>query len=120
MKRLFVLIAVSAAISTAAGAQDERSDSAACRDSAAPGMYRRCALWMEGNTVKRGEEGLVGGRWGFFIPTRLTRLVVGDSAMTYARRFETRSKQSVALVVLGGAIMAFSVSRADCGGAVAG
>jgi hypothetical protein len=40
--------------------------------------------------------------------------------MTYARRFERRSKQSVALMVLGGAVMIFSISKADCGGTYAG
>lgn len=116
MRRLLVLVAASTAISTAALGQDTRPDSVACRDSAAAGLYRRCALWMEGNTVKRGEGGQVVGRWGFFIPTPLTRLVAGDSAMYYARRFERRSKQSVGLLVLGAAVMVFSVSKADCGG----
>src|SRR5881392_2621186 len=113
MKRTLMLIAVSAAISTAVTPRhvagqtpDTRSDAVACRDSVSTGMYRRCALWMDGNRVRRGEDGVFVGRPGFLRPMALTRLVAGDSAMSYAALFEHRSRQSGAFLIAGGALMA--------------
>ena len=99
MKRLLLLVAASAAISSAAAAQDVRSDAVACRDIATTGLYRRCALWIDGQRVRRGEEGVVVGRPGFFKPAAMTKLVVGDSAQRYAELFERRSRQSNAFLV---------------------
>jgi hypothetical protein len=121
MKKILMLVVASAAISGTAAAQDTRSDNVACLDTtAAAGMYRRCALWMEGNKVHRGEEGTVVTRQGFFVPPHLTRFVAGDSARAYANKFERRSKQSIALFVLGGIFTGLSVAQARCGGQYSG
>ena len=115
-RQVLMLIVASATIGTVASAQDTRPDSEACRDSAATGLYRRCALWMEGNKVRRGEDGVVVARQTFIIPPRLSRVVVGDSAVEYANLFERRTKQSTAMAVLGGVLMAISMANAECGG----
>jgi hypothetical protein len=115
-RQVLLLVVASATIGTVASAQDTRPDSEACRDSAATGLYRRCALWMEGNKVRRGEDGVVVARQAFIIPPRLSRVVVGDSALAYANLFERRSKQATAMAVLGGVLMAISVANAECGG----
>jgi hypothetical protein len=106
MKRILLLIAASATIVSALEAQDTRSDATACTDSVVTGLYRRCALWIEGAKVRRGESGAVVGRPGFFRPIRMTQLVAGDSAMSYARTFERRSRQSSTLLFVGGMMMA--------------
>jgi hypothetical protein len=109
MRKVLVLVAASVAISTAALAQDTRSDSEACRDTASvQGLYRRCALWIDGNKVRRGEEGIVVGRPGIFSPLRMSRLVAGDSAMRYAQLFEHRSKQSGGFLFVGSALLVAS------------
>jgi hypothetical protein len=113
MKRILTLIAVSAAISTAAGAQDTRSDAVACMDSVVTGLYRRCALWIEGNRVRRGESGAVVGRPGFFRPIRMTQIVAGDSALAYARTYERRTRQSTTLLFIGGALLASAYAVLD-------
>src|SRR5690348_999025 len=110
-----MLIVASAAISTAAVGQDTRPDVEACRDSTATGMYRRCALWMEGDKVRRGEEGTIVARQFLIMPPKLSRWVVGDSALAYANLFERRHKQSTALYVLGVALVAISIANAECG-----
>ena len=115
-REVLMLIVASAAIGTVASAQDTRPDSEACRDSVATGMYRRCALWMEGTKVRRGEEGVVVARQLFIIPPRLSRVVAGDSAVAYANLFERRSKQGTAMAILGGILVAISVANAECGG----
>jgi hypothetical protein len=115
-----MLIVASATVGSVASAQDTRPDSEACQDSVATGMYRRCALWMEGMKVRRGEEGVVVARQMFIIPPRLSRVVAGDSALAYANLFERRSKQSTAMAILGGVLMAISVANAECGGAYSG
>ena len=114
MKGMVLLIAVSAAISSAAGAQDTRSDIVACRDTATTGLYRRCALWLDGNSVRRGEEGLVVARPGFFTPIRLSRVVAGDSALWYAHRFEHRSRQAAFFGVIGALALAGTLSSSNC------
>jgi hypothetical protein len=119
LKLALVLIAASAAVSTAS-AQNTGTETAACRDSATTAMYRRCALWMDGGKVRRGEQGAVVGRRMLIIPAHLSRLVAGDSAMAYANLFERRSKQSTALVVLSGILIGISVSNAHCGGQYSG
>ena len=113
MRRILTLIAVSAAISTAAGAQDTRSDAIACADSVVTGLYRRCALWIEGNRVRRGETGAVVGRPGFFRPIPMTRIVSGDSAVAYARTFERRTRQSNTLLFIGGMMFAGAYAVLD-------
>ncbi len=117
MKRVLALIAVSAAISTAAAAQDTRPDSVACTDSVATGLYRRCALRIEGGKVRRGVEGVVVAKPRFFRPTALTRVVAGDSAVAYAGLFERRSGQASALQLVGGFLYAGAyvvLARRDC------
>jgi hypothetical protein len=114
--RTLLLVVALATISSVAGAQDTRPDVEACRDSAVTDTYRRCALWMDGNNFRRGEEGLVVARQFFIVPAHLSRVVSGDSAVAYANLFERRSKQATALAVLGGVLMAVSVANADCGG----
>ena len=51
-----------------------------------------------------------------FHPTRLQRLVAGDSAAHYAYLFERRTTQSRVLGLLGVTALAISVSKANCGG----
>ena len=114
--RTLMLVVASATISGGVGAQDTRPDAEACRDSVATGMYRRCALWMDGTRFRRGEEGVVVARPSFLVPAHLSQVVSGDSALAYANLFERRSKQATALAVLGGVLMAVSVANADCGG----
>ena len=118
MKNVLLLVVASATISAVAAAQDTRSDAAACLDTSAAlvGMYQRCALWMEGNKVHRGEEGTIVARQRIILPPRLSRFVVGDSAIRYANLFERRSKQSTALYVLSGVFVALSAFNAQCGG----
>jgi hypothetical protein len=101
-------------------APDTRPDSEACRDSVATGMYRRCALWMEGTKVRRGQEGVVVARQTFIMPPRLSRVVAGDSALAYATLFERRSTQATSLAILGGVLVGISVANAKCGGAYSG
>jgi hypothetical protein len=113
MKRILALVAASAAISSAAPAQDTRSDLVACRDSATAGLYRRCALWIEGRNGRRGEEGTIVGRPGFFRPVAMTRIVAGDSAQMYAMQFERRMKQATTLQFIGGALLATAVGILD-------
>jgi hypothetical protein len=120
LKKVLMLIVASATIGTLAAAQDTRADSEACRTEAAVGAYHRCALWFEGNKVRRGSEGTVVAGQGLFGPPHLTQLVAGDSAMRYARLFERRSKQSMALVVIGAAVMVLSATQADCSGKYSG
>jgi hypothetical protein len=63
-------------------------------------------LWVDGGKVRRGEEGAVVGRPGFFRPMALTRVVAGDSAMSYAVLFEHRARQSNVFGIAGGALTA--------------
>lgn len=118
MKRALMLIVASATISAVASAQDTRSDIVACRDTVnAPGLYRRCALRFEGGKVRRGEEGVVVAKPGFFAPLRLTQVVAGDSATAYARTFERRSRQAGAFGFAGGVLMAGALivlDRREC------
>jgi hypothetical protein len=122
-RKVLMLIAASAAIGIGAAprfasaqAPDTRAETDACRDGAATGMYRRCALWMEGSKVRRGEDGAVVTRQFLIMPPKLSHFVVGDSALAYANLFERRSKQSTALYVLGVALVAISIANAECGG----
>jgi hypothetical protein len=68
-----------------------------CADSAGVGLYGHCALWLDGNVVRRGAAGEIVARPGFFRPMRLARLVSGDSARIYAARYETNTRRSIVL-----------------------
>lgn len=127
VKQVLMLVATAVAIgiggaprSASGQAPDMRPDTEACRDSVVTGMYRRCALMFEGNKVRRGSDGVVVAGQGLFGPPHLTRIVVGDSAMAYARLFERRSNQSMALLFLGGVVIGLSATQADCSGQYSG
>jgi hypothetical protein len=114
--RLRILILASLAAVCAgrhAAAQAAVSDAVACADSApAPGSYARCALSIDGSHVRRGAEAVTIAGPGFFKPLRLTRVVVGDSALAYAAKFEKRSKQSGVLGLLAAGLWVASDIRA--------
>ena len=127
IKRLMMLVAASAAISAAVAprfasgqAPGDVPEPESCKGSVIPGAYHRCALLFEGNKVRRGSDGVVVAGQGLFGPPHLTELVAGDSAMRYARLFERRSKQSMALVVIGAVVMMGSTAAAECGGSYSG
>lgn len=97
-------------------AQDVPQPAGECA-AAAGASYVRCALWIDGQRVRRGGEGVVVGRPGFFRPLRLTRLVQGDSALHYARGFERNTARAggFGLLSLGFVVGAYVVAAShDC------
>ena len=97
-------------IATLAG-QDAPAQSSECAASGA--TYVRCALWIDGQRVRRGAEGVVVGRPGFFRPLRLTQLVQGDSAVHYARGFERNTAKAGGFGLLSAAFVIAGFIVAD-------
>lgn len=75
--------------------------------------YQRCALWLDGRRVRRGVEGAVVAEPGFFSPTRLTRVVEGDSATKYARSYERNTTRSGVFGLLSGLMIGAAWIVAD-------
>ena len=88
---------------TTVAAQETPAQSTEC--SASGASYMRCALWIDGQRVRRGGEGVVAGRPGFFRPLRLTPLVQGDSAVHYARGFERNTARAGGFALLSAALV---------------
>lgn len=84
-----------------------------CADTADAAAYARCALWVDGRSVRRGLGGDVVARPGFFRPARLTRLVAGDSARVQAARYEVNSARATLLSTASGLLVLASLLVAD-------
>jgi hypothetical protein len=109
--RLFTALLLLATPIAAAAGQDPAIPAAEC--SASGASYMRCALWIDGQRVKRGAEGVVVGKPGFFRPLRLTQLVQGDSAMHYARGFERNTARAGGFGLLSAAFLVAGYIVAD-------
>lgn len=90
------------------------TDGQVCADTtSAAGTYARCALMLDRKVVRRGIDAVTVGRPGFFRPIRLEQLVAGDSAKSYARLYERRTRQGNALTFVGSALMITGLMLAD-------
>ncbi len=95
----FVLLAT--AFPIGALAQNAPQPATKCAEGVAS-PYLRCALWLDGRRVRRGDEGaIVGEASGFFQRLPLPRLVQGDSAQWYARRYSTQVRRARAFGITG-------------------
>jgi hypothetical protein len=63
--------------------------------------YERCALWLDGARLVRGARAELVAKPGWFRPAPLARFVSGDSAASYAARYERASGRASALSNLG-------------------
>ena len=63
--------------------------------------YVNCALWYDGRELRRGSDGAIIERPGFWGTMHLARHLVGDSAQSYARSFERNTRRSQALNLTG-------------------
>ena len=97
----------------AAAAQDAGPATECAGGSSVGAAYQRCALWLDGRRVKRGAEGAIVAKPGFFSPLRLTRVVQGDSAVAQAARFERYTAASGFFGLLSGASIAGALILAD-------
>ena len=95
----------------AAAAQDAATQAAEC--SASGASYVRCGLWLDGLRVRRGGEGVVVAKPGFFRPLRLTQVVQGDSAVHYARGFERNTARAGGFGLLSAAFVVAGFIVAD-------
>jgi hypothetical protein len=108
---------LSIAIAAGAPAQTPAPAAGQCADSVGPAAYVRCALWLDGTRVRRGSDASVVAQPRFFGPARLVRVVVGDSARTYASRYEKNARRSYLFGALSGALLgaAWIVAKSyDC------
>jgi hypothetical protein len=78
---------------------------AVCAPNESPlGSYVQCALWYDGRELRRGSDGAIIERPGFWGTMSLTRHLVGDSAQAYGRSFERNMGRSRALSLTGMAL----------------
>jgi hypothetical protein len=76
-----------------------------CNDAVQPSLdYGQCALWLDGNRLRRGRAGETLARTGFFHPIPLQAHLIGDSARAYARSYERLSRRASALAITGVAL----------------
>jgi hypothetical protein len=106
------MLAIAPGTSPARG-QTPAPAAAQCADSIGPAAYQRCALWLDGTRVRRGSDGAVVARPGFFAPARLSRVVAGDSARAYAALYERNARRSYLLGALSGALLVAAYIVAD-------
>lgn len=109
-----MIAALAAAFGAPAFAQGE-TDSVAvtptCSDSVRPGAtYARCALWLDGSSLRRGSDTALVARASFFRSLRLSPYLLGDSARAYARLYERDVRRAnllyaASLVVTGAAVI---------------
>jgi hypothetical protein len=109
--RLSIALLLLATPIAAAAAQDAATQAAEC--SASGASYVRCGLWLDGLRVRRGGEGVVVAKPGFFRPLRLTQIVQGDSALQYARGFERNTARAGGFALLSAALMIGAVVVAE-------
>ena len=109
--RLFIASVLLATPVTTVAAQETLAQTTEC--SASGASYMRCALWIDGQRVRRGPEGVVVGRPGFFRPLRLTPLVQGDSAVHYAHGFERNTARAGGFGLLSAAFIVSAFIVAD-------
>jgi hypothetical protein len=98
--RNIIAFAALALLPAVAVAQD--STAAAC--SRTSPVYERCSLTLSETHLFRGEPAEVVYYLGEFRPAPLTRFVIGDSALKYARRYE-REKLADLWLHFGGGVM---------------
>jgi hypothetical protein len=75
----------------------------------AAGTYTTCALWMDARGIRKGVDGALLEKPGFFKPVALTRVVIGDSAKAYAATFDRRMKQGFILSTIGAVLTGVGV-----------
>jgi hypothetical protein len=110
-KSAILLIAFACSLSLrTANAQPDASCTASV---AASGEYGRCALWLDGNRLKRGKSGETLTRPGFLRPMRLLDHVTGDSAQAYARSYARNTRTATTLSLIGTALLAAAYIVAD-------
>jgi hypothetical protein len=62
--------------------------------SAQGAQYARCALWLDGLTLRRGADGEAMSKGGLFGPMKLEMHLEGDSARSYARAYYRNAKRA--------------------------
>jgi hypothetical protein len=99
-------LAVALAAPTPSRAQDPTAAPTATCAEPIPGAYDGCALFLEGRLLKRGALGTVVAKPGFWRPLPLIAEVEGDSAVHYARSFESNAFRGKVAGAAGGLLMA--------------
>src|SRR5262245_4800449 len=115
--RSLMISAVTAAFSApvlAQGGPESVTVAPSCSDSVGSGIYARCALWLEGRSLRRGTDAVPIARHGLFWPVRLTPYLMGDSARSYGQVYDRNARRAnvlgLASVVLAVAAVAVPMS----------